>query len=301
MHHALLLLPDFALILCGWLVCRYTALNRTVWQQVDSLVYYFLFPVLLFHSVVRSPLDLASASRLIAAGLLLAASAIALSWSLPRWPWLGRHLAPREHAAAAQVAFRFNSFVALAIIERLAGPQSALLLAVLIGVCVPIYNVAAVWPMARGAPGGVWRELARNPLIVATVSGMAFNLLGLRLPGWLEPTTARIAGTAIVLGLLAAGAGMRLAALADNRALTVAVLAIRHLLSPLVAALLARLLALDAAQATALLVFAAVPTAASSYVLATRMGYNGAYVGGLVTLSTLLGMASVPLALALRP
>ena len=51
-----LLLPDFALILCGSLVCRYTPLDRTVWEPVERLVYFFLFPVLLFHSIVRSPL-----------------------------------------------------------------------------------------------------------------------------------------------------------------------------------------------------------------------------------------------------
>jgi malonate transporter and related proteins len=43
-NFAQLLVPDFSLILCGYLVCRHTALNRTVWQQVESLVYYFLFP-----------------------------------------------------------------------------------------------------------------------------------------------------------------------------------------------------------------------------------------------------------------
>ena len=41
------------------------------------------------------------------------------------------------------------------------------------------------------------------------------------------------------------------------------------------------------------------PTASSAYVLATRMGYDGAFVAGLVTLSTLLGMLSLPLALGL--
>ena len=37
--------------------------------------------------------------------------------------------------------------------------------------------------------------------------------------------------------------------------------------------------------------------AASAYVLAARMGYNGPYVAGLVTLSTVLGIASLPFAL----
>ena len=47
----------------------HTALDRRVWDQVESLVYYFLFPVLLFHSIVRSPLDFGATSHLLAAGL----------------------------------------------------------------------------------------------------------------------------------------------------------------------------------------------------------------------------------------
>ena len=157
MNYAQLLLPDFSLILCGYLVCRYTALNHKVWQQVELLVYYFLFPVLLFQSIVRSPLDLAAASSLIAAGVLTGLVAIALSYSIPYWPWAGRHVDRRDHAASAQVAFRFNSFIALALAERLAGPKGLLLIAVLIGVCVPMFNMASVWPMASQAKRGVAR------------------------------------------------------------------------------------------------------------------------------------------------
>ena len=41
------------------------------------------------------------------------------------------------------------------------------------------------------------------------------------------------------------------------------------------------------------------PTASTCYVLAARMGYNGPYVAGLVTLSTILGVLSLPYALSL--
>ena len=54
---------------------------------------------------------------------------------------------------------------------------------------------------------------------------------------------------------------------------------------------------LDPQQTLVLLIFSALPTAPSCYVLAARMGYNGAYVAGLVTLSTLLGVLSLPFAL----
>jgi malonate transporter and related proteins len=296
-NFAQLLFPDFSLILCGYLVCRHTALDRTVWQQVESLVYYFLFPVLLFQSIVKSPLDLGAASSLIAAGLLMGLASIALAYSLPHLPWLGKRIDARDHAASAQIAFRFNSFIALALAERLAGAQGLLLIAVLIGVCVPLFNVAAVWPMARHAQTGFVGALVRNPLIIATASGLAANLLGFSIPPWLEPTVNRIGAASLALGLMAAGAGMQFGTLARAKTLAVAVLGIRHLVAPLVAIALARLFRLDPAQTTVLLAFSALPTASSAYVLAARMGYNGAYVAGLVTLSTLLGMASLPFAL----
>lgn len=299
MNYAQLLFPDFSLILCGYLVCRYTALNRPVWAQVDALVYFFLFPVLLFQSIVKSPLDVTAASRLMGSGWALGLSGIALAYALPHIPVLKRWIDPRDHACSAQVAFRFNSFIGLAIADRLAGAQGLQLFAVLIGVCVPLFNVGAVWPMARHAQRGFVGELVRNPLIIATASGLAANLMGFSIPHWLEPTTTRIGAASLALGLMAAGAGMQLGALARAKTLAVSVLGIRHLLLPLVAAGVARLFGLNAAETTVLMIFSALPTASSCYVLAARMGYDGAYVAGLVTLSTLLGMLSLPLALGL--
>lgn len=297
MNFAQLLFPDFSLILCGYLVCRFTALNRKVWEPLESLVYFFLFPVLLFHSIVKSPLDLASASGLMAAGLVLGICGIALSYSLPHWPWLGCRLDIRLHAASAQVGFRFNSFIALALADKIAGPQGLQMIAVLIGVCVPLFNVGAVWPMARHANKGFARELLRNPLILATAAGLAANLLGFAMPHWLEPTVHRIGQAALALGLMAAGAGMQLGTLTRAKQLGVLVLLVKHLGMPLMAFGLAVAFGLDPMQTTILLMFSAVPTASSCYVLAARMGYDGPYVAGLVTLSTLLGMASLSFAL----
>ena len=296
-NYAVLLFPDFSLILCGYVICRYTPLNRSVWQPVESLVYYLLFPVLLFQSIIKSPINVGAASGLVVAGILLSLAGIALAYALPHVPWLGRRLDPRDHAASAQVAFRFNSFIGLALAERLAGPQGLQLIAVLIGVCVPLLNVAAVWPMARQGQHSFARELLRNPLIIATASALACNLLGLHIPLWIEPSVQRIGAASLALGLMAAGAGMQFGLLTRTKMLSVSVLSIRHLLQPLCAWAIARALQLDAAQTTILLAFSALPTASSCYVLAARMGYNGPYVAGLVTVSTVLGLVSLPLAL----
>ena len=86
MSDALLLLPDFALIAVGWLICRYTPLNRPVWDGAERLVYYVLFPALLFSAILRNPLQLGSALPLAGAGLVVVAAGIGLAYALGRLP-----------------------------------------------------------------------------------------------------------------------------------------------------------------------------------------------------------------------
>jgi hypothetical protein len=43
-----------------------------------------------------------------------------LAYVLPHLPWFRSHINAREHAASAQVAFRFNSFIGLALADKLA-------------------------------------------------------------------------------------------------------------------------------------------------------------------------------------
>jgi malonate transporter len=296
-NFAQLLFPDFSLIVCGYLLCRFTALDRKVWEPIEILVYYFLFPVMLFYAMVKSPLDWASTSSLMGAGLTLGVAGIALSYSLPHWPVLGRHIDRRLHAASAQIGFRFNSFIALALADKVAGPEGLVLIAVLIGVCVPLFNIGAVWPMARHGQIGFARELLRNPLIIATASGLVANLLGFAMPEWLAPTINRIGQASLAMGLMAAGAGMQLGSLAQAKTLGGLVLGVKHLGMPLIALGVAMLFGLNPTQTTVLLMFSALPTASSCYVLAARMGHNGAYVAGLVTISTALGVLSLPWAL----
>ena len=297
MNYAQLLFPDFSLILCGYFLCRFTGLNRSVWQQTEHLVYYFLFPVLLFYSIAKSPLDIQATSSFLMAGVSMGLAGIALSYSLPYWPWLGSKINRRDHAASAQIGFRFNSFIALALVERLCGAEGLLLISVLIGFCVPMFNVGAVWPMARHGDSGFGREIVRNPLILATTSGLAFNLSGFAIPDILDPSLSKIGAASLALGLLSAGAGMEVKALNQGKLLGSLVLTLKHLFLPCIAWSLAQIFKLNELQTTVLLIFSALPTASTCYVLAARMGYNGSLVAGLVTLSTLLGMLSLPFAL----
>ncbi|WP_218242819.1 AEC family transporter [Comamonas fluminis] len=297
MNYLELLFPDFALIVLGYVLCRFTPINRSVWQPVEQLVYYLLFPVLLFHSITRNPIQWGEASQLLAAGVLGGLAGIALTYSLPHLPWLGKRIDARSYAGAAQVAFRFNSFIALALVSRLAGPDGLLYVSVLIGVSVPLFNVAAVWPMSRGSGQPFVGQLLRNPLIIATVSALLFNAAGLKIPALIETPVARLGAASIALGLMAAGAGLKLSALASNKLLAGELLLIRHAIQPLIAFAMVKLFQLNQPQAIALMAFSSLPTASSCYVLAVRMGYEGSLVASLISLSTMLGVLSLPFGL----
>jgi len=294
MTDTLLLLPDFVLIAGGWLVCRYTPLDRRVWDGAERLVYYLLFPALLFGSIVRNPLSLDAALPLAGSGLAVTVVGIGLAYALRLGPGVDAKL----HASGAQVAFRFNSYVALAVVERLAGAPGLAAIALIISFVVPVCNLAAVWPLARHGGQGYLRELLRNPLILATVSALLFNLVGLRLPALAEVTLSRTGAAALPLGLMAVGAGLRLGALREGPRLAAALLTIRHLLLPAAALAIVTLLDLPLQQQLVVVIFAALPTSSSAYVLAVQMGGHGPYVASLVTLSTGLAMASLPLTLA---
>lgn len=294
MTDTLLLLPDFVLIAGGWLVCRYTPLDRRVWDGAERLVYYLLFPALLFGSIVRNPLSLDAALPLAGSGLAVTVVGIGLAYALR----LGPGVDVKLHASGAQVAFRFNSYVALAVVERLAGAPGLAAIALIISFVVPVCNLAAVWPLARHGGQGYLRELLRNPLILATVSALLFNLVGLRLPALAEVTLSRTGAAALPLGLMAVGAGLRLGALREGPRLAAALLTIRHLLLPAAALAIVTLLDLPLQQQLVVVIFAALPTSSSAYVLAVQMGGHGPYVASLVTLSTGLAMASLPLTLA---
>ena len=293
MANPLLLLPDFLLILIGFVLCRWTALDRPVWDAAERLVYYLLFPVLLFNSIVKSPLDATQAFSFGSVGMGTVAGGIALAAAVRTLP----HVDPRLHASGAQTVFRFNSFIGLALAERIGGPQGLAWMALVIALCVPLCNVAAVWPLARHGGHSYARELARNPLIISTVAGLVANVLGLRFPDAVATTLQRIGVAALPLGLMAVGAGLQFGRLKAAPRLAALFLALRHVAMPALAIALATAVALPGEQRTIVVLFAALPTASSAYVLAARMGGDGPFVAGLVTVSTLLGMLSVPLAL----
>lgn len=160
-------------------------------------------------------------------------------------------------------------------------------------------NVVAVYGLARHSGANLLRELARNPLVVSTLAGLACNLAGLQLPGPVDTVLARLGAAAIALGILCVGASLAWEGGKGYGALIAWMLAVKLAALPLVALLVAHLLGMPPLESRMLLLFGALPTASAAYVLAMRMGGDGRMVALLLSLGTLASALTIPLWLML--
>jgi predicted permease len=296
---ALALLPDFMLILLGQALRRWLHLGDHFWTGLEKLVYFILFPALLFNALARADLAWATAAPLVATA---AASMIVamLFGALARWLFAPSVLSPVSFASQSQCAFRFNSYIGFAVAAKLHGTAGIVAMGLVAGAMVPLANVAAVGMLARHGGANLWRELAKNPLVLATLAGLVWNMLGLGLPVPLAAFLGRLAEAAIALGLLAVGSALRLsAAPGGGHGAAGWFLAVKLLVMPAAAIAIARGFGLSGLQFDIALAFAALPTASSAYILARRMGGDGPSVAWLISASTLAAMVTLPLWLAL--
>ena len=291
MHTALLLLPDFALILLGTAIRRWMHLGDHFWTGVEKLVYFILFPALLINAIVKTRLDLGAALPLLGTAF----AAMAAGMLLGLLPRLVVKLPALTFASLFQCGYRFNSYIALAVAGMLYGSPGIATMGLIVGAAVPLANLVSVWMLARHGEVGLWREVARNPLIWGTAAGFVLNLAGFVPPAPLQAFLGRLADASIALGLITVGAALRLDGAAAVRGYSIWLLAVKLLALPLIAAVVGRLLGLDGLNYQVVVLFAALPTASSAYILAMRMGGDGRSVAWLISATTLGSMLTLPL------
>jgi len=291
-----LLAPEFGLIALGTFLRRLTLGAAEGWVFLEKLGYTLLFPCLLFVAIVKAPGTVSAAAPMMLAAGSAAGLAVAAAYACR---WLPNIHSGRR-ASGAQTAFRFNSYLGMAIAERLGSAEGLALFSIMIAVLIPLLNVAAVWPMASHSGRGLVRELVRNPLIIATLGGLVWRAFALPAPEVILVLASRLGSAALPLGLLCIGAALQWpqgehAIAGNDRRLAASLTGIKLFLMPVAGIGACALIGLEGLSALLVVMYTALPTSPAAYVLASRMGGDGAFVAQLVTVSLVGSLISLPL------
>ncbi|QKE65048.1 AEC family transporter [Aquipseudomonas campi] len=284
--------PLFALILGGLALRRWNFPGEAFWPAAERLNYFILFPALLFSSLASAPLDNPALPRLALAVLLALGGAwlaLLLVRRLRGWP-------AARFGAFSQGILRFNTYLGLAVVGSLHGQPGLALAALLLALMVPAVNVLSVWSLTAEQGVSVrsllW-PIMKNPLILACLAGVLVNLAGVGLPGGSDRLLGLLAAASLPLGLLCVGAALRPQELHGETAALAWNCGLRLLAMPLLAYAVAHLLQLPSLESSVLVLFFALPTAPTAYVLTRQLGGDGHLMAAIITLQTLMAAASL--------
>lgn len=312
MHIFTILAPVFILILLGAVLRRGGFLGGEAPRVLSRYCYWIGLPPLLFLKIGLAETDMAAALTALAVctgvTLALAAAGLAAGFAL--------RLHPTRAVTLMHVAMRGNlAYIGLpVVIFAFAGhPRAAAaeaIAALTLGPLIIVYNIIPSIAHVLAAHGGgqgltrkVTVKLATNPLILACLAGLAWNQLAaphsVELPLILGRSLGMLGAPALPLALLCVGCG-----LADTRSIhavlpSAIAAALKNLLGLLLALLLARVLHAGPIETAVALILMAAPTAIASFILVEELHGDRDIAAGAITLSTLLSLLTLPLALAL--
>ena len=296
--------PIFLLLVLGYGLRRGGIPSVEFWNLNDRLVYWILFPALLFSNT--STIDLS--------GDLLSSFAVVIYCgfgSAVIFALVSSRLFRLNGATASSVlqgAARHNSFIALAVAERLIGLDGLALATLVTALLIPVTNITVVTlmvTMIRGDGGrgavlrAVLRDLARNPLLIAVLLGIATNVLNIAPIPVLSDMAKILGAAALPIMLLCVGANIRIRAM-TSAGLPVALSVVgKMVVFPAMILVAAQFVDLSDAALLVLILYGAVPTAASAYTLARQMGGDAPVMATIITLQTALSFVTLPITVAL--
>jgi len=292
--------PIFLIIATGYLLFRMRVVDESVWSAIEHICFYLLFPFLIIRTLSRA--DLLSVP-VVDFMLVLVVAILGMSTLLVLIQAFFSRRFPRSGPSFSSVfqgATRFHGFVAIAVIGPLYGDAGVTLAALALAIMVPLLNVSSVIVLSIYGRSDtkpevltVAKKILTNPLIIACAVGLLLNWLGV--PDILFETIDIIGAGGLGLALLAVGAGMKPGHAAQHKMLLTIGVLVRLIGMPAIIIAMSWLIGLDGLARTVAIIAGAVPTAASSYVMARKMGGNAELMSSIVTFQVIVAFFTLPM------
>lgn len=291
-----ILIPLYLLISLGYVLRKNQFPNIEFWPGIERMIYYILFPTLIFVALVKAEID--SALLLKVAVVTLIPSLI--SGSLQWLGLLSPNLSRATFSSMFQGALRNNTAISLVVADWLVPGRGLAIMAVIILIMIPMNNLGSIFILMRYGDKkkdisvSLWRGILSNPLIISCIIGLLFNLSNISLPRSLLETADFLGRSALPFALLAVGAGLKLGAIFNNKlAISLSTIS-KIIITPLLVWGLCVLLGIESDIAKIAIIFGAMPTAVSSYILARQLGGDADAMAQIITFQTFAAALTLP-------
>lgn len=295
------LIPVFFVIITGFVLRWFEFPGDEFWSRAERLTYFILFPSLLFHKTATASLGGQPVSLMVLVLFIAVVIMSALLFYIKKW-WTSGGPA---YTSFFQGSIRFNTYVGLAATFALYGDDGLTIAALAISVLIPLLNILCVTVLIlfndqnKGSLQTIAYELIRNPLIIACVSGMTLNYLGIGLHTVVEETFSIFSRAALPVGLLCVGAAINIDSARSAGKTVVFSSVLKLIVFPLLMWSICYLLGLDPELSAIAVLFAALPGSPAAYILSRQLGGDSSLMAGIITVQIVAAMVTFPLVISL--
>ncbi|MEU7588883.1 AEC family transporter [Micromonospora sp. NPDC049230] len=300
--------PIWILTAVGYAACRWGLLGEAAASVLGRFVFHLAMPSALFLALSRMPLSGFADRSLLAFGVSTAA-VVGFGWVAASWLF---NRVPGERPIWGMAAGYVNSAnLGIPVATQVLGDVSFLAKVVLLQVLVvtPVILVALDRhsdPAGRVRVRRIASLPVRNPVILASLLGVACSAAGLHLPSTAGASLTLLSGAAVPAALVALGASLHgtapsraepagLANLAELAVITT----LKLVAQPVIAYAAGLALHLSAPQLLAVVVCAGLPTAQNTFIFGQEYGVGEAVANRAVVVTTTLSLATLAAAVAL--
>lgn len=288
-------LPLFLCMALGYFLKWIKLYDDATLKTINKLVFKVFLPIYLFRSIYTTDLSAVFNPKLILFAVLgILAWFVILMLVVPRI-----EKEDSKRGVMVQAMFRSNFVLyGLPVAVSLCGEENIGATSLMIGIVVPIFNVLAVITLEtfRGGKPSVAKMakgIATNPLIIASVIGIAFYFLNIKLPTAVEKTVTDLGRVATPLALVALGGEFKFHKVKGNlKQLIISVFG-KLVISPLAIVTAGIVLGFRDEMLVPILLMSGAPAAVSSYTMAQQMGGDGELAGEIVVFTTGLSILTI--------
>ena len=288
--------PVFFLMVLGYLLVNFTSLaDRKLTKQANAIVFKIFLPCMLFYNVYQSDIGAEIHSRIklciwAAGGLLILF--VLLCLIVPKVV-----KQENQQGVVIQGIFRSNYVIfGVAVVQNMYGSKSTTTAAILSAILVPMYNFLAVVALSIFGEKREtdWKkiilDIVKNPLIISSVLGIIFSLLGIRLPTAVDTTVQDLAKLSTPIAFMILGGDLDFSKVKGNLKVASVVLTVKLVILPLIMIPMIVMLGYRDADLLSGLLAYQTPVAVSSYIMAQQAGADGQLAGQLVVFSSVLSI-----------